>query len=134
MSRRLRYVPRPMVVEVTCRTIHGRFLLDPSPRLNRLVVGILARAQRKYGVRIHAFCVMSNHYHLLITVTDAQQLARFMNFVPIQLGAGSGTTGAMERTDSGVAAIRPSWSATNETHNSHDCATSCRRAARKASS
>src|SRR5688572_391591 len=90
MSRRLRYVPRPMVVEVTCRTIHGRYLLHPSPRLNRLVIGVLARAQRKYGVSLHAFCVMSNHYHLLITVTDAQQLARFMNFVQSSLAREAG--------------------------------------------
>jgi len=34
------------MVEVTCRTIHSRFLLRPSPELNDIVVGVLARAQR----------------------------------------------------------------------------------------
>ena len=90
MSRRLRYVPRPMVVEVTCRTVHGRFLLQPSSRFNRIAVGILARAQRMYDVRVHAFCIMSNHYHLLITVADALQLARFMNFVQSNLAREAG--------------------------------------------
>ena len=90
MSRRLRFVPRPMVVEVTCRTIHGRFLLQPSPRLNRLAVGVLARAQRMYGMRVHAFCIMSNHYHLLLSTQNAFQLARFMNFVQSNLAREAG--------------------------------------------
>jgi hypothetical protein len=43
MSRRLRYIPEGgAVVEVTCRTIHSRFLLRPSPELNDIVVGVLA--------------------------------------------------------------------------------------------
>jgi REP element-mobilizing transposase RayT len=79
-----------MVVEVTCRTVHGRFLLHPSPRLNRLAIGCLARAQRMYGMRIHAFCIMSNHYHLLLTARDALQLARFMNFVQSNLAREAG--------------------------------------------
>ena len=90
MSRRLRYLPRPMVVEVTCRTVHGRFLLHPSSRLNRVAIGILARAQKMYDVRVHAFCIMSNHYHLLVSATDALQLARFMNFVQSNLAREAG--------------------------------------------
>jgi REP element-mobilizing transposase RayT len=79
-----------MVVEVTCRTVHGRFLLHPSRRLNRLAIGVLARAQRRYEVRIHAFCLMSNHYHLLLQARDALQLARFMNFVQSNLAREAG--------------------------------------------
>jgi REP element-mobilizing transposase RayT len=90
MSRRLRFIPHPMVVEVTCRTVQGRFLLQPSAKLNRLAIGILARAQRMYGMQIHAFCIMSNHYHLLLTTTNALQLARFMNFVQSNLAREAG--------------------------------------------
>ena len=79
-----------MVVELTCRTVHGRFLLHPSSRLNRVAIGILARAQRMYDVRVHAFCIMSNHYHLLVSATDALQLARFMNFVQSNLAREAG--------------------------------------------
>jgi len=79
-----------MVVEVTCRTVHGRFLLHPSSRLNRVAIGILARAQRTCDVRVHAFCILSNHYHLLVSVTDALQLARFMNFVQSNLAREAG--------------------------------------------
>jgi hypothetical protein len=43
-----------------------------------------------YGVRVHAFCVMSNHYHLLLSLNDALQLARFMNFVQSNLAREAG--------------------------------------------
>ena len=77
--RRLRFVPQGgALVEVTCRTIHGRRLLRPSPKLNKIIVGVLGRAQRRYSVRICAFAFLSSHYHLLLDVEDARQLAGFM--------------------------------------------------------
>jgi hypothetical protein len=42
--------------EITCRTIHSRFLFRPTRRFNEIVVGILARAKTRYGVEISAFC------------------------------------------------------------------------------
>jgi REP element-mobilizing transposase RayT len=65
-------------VEVTCRTLHSRLLLRPSPRLNQIILGILARAKHRYGVRVCFFVCASNHLHLLLGVDDARQLARFM--------------------------------------------------------
>ena len=47
-----------------------RFLLRPDKRLNNLFVYCLALAAQKYGIQIHAFCVMSNHYHLVLTDTE----------------------------------------------------------------
>ena len=82
MARRLRFIPDGgALVEVTCRTVQGRFLLRPSDRLNRIIAGILARAQRFYPVDIHGFVFLSNHFHLLITTPHAQRLAQFMNYV-----------------------------------------------------
>ena len=81
MGRRLRFIPAGgSLVEVTNRTIQGRFLLRPSAELNRLLIGVLGRAQRLYGVRLHACIVLSNHYHLLLTVDSAHQLARFVGY------------------------------------------------------
>ena len=82
MSRKLRYVPEGGgLVEVTCRTLHSRFLLRPRPELNDLVVGVLGRAQRRYQVRCCAYIFLSNHFHLLLIVEDALQLSRFMGYV-----------------------------------------------------
>ena len=76
--RKLRYVPEKTMVEVTDRTIHGRFLLLPTPLLKKIAIGALGRAQRLHGVRIFGFACLSNHFHALLEVDDAEQLSRFM--------------------------------------------------------
>ena len=48
-------------------------------------MGALGRAQRRYGVEIHAFVFLSNHYHLLITVADVKQMARFVGYFEAKL-------------------------------------------------
>ena len=91
MSRRLRFIPGGgALVEVTCRTVQGRFLLKPTSELRSLTIGVLARAQRLYSVELHAFAFLSNHYHLLLTVENAQQLARFMNYLNSNLAREAG--------------------------------------------
>lgn len=79
MSRRIRFIPPGSLVEVTCRTVQGRCLLRPTPLVADLVRGALARAARLYPVEIHAFCFLSNHFHLLLTASGADRLAAFMN-------------------------------------------------------
>ena len=70
-----------MVVEITIRTIHGRHLLRPSDDINEIILGILGRAQELYGIRIHAFVFMSNHYHLILSIPDAKALAKFEGYL-----------------------------------------------------
>lgn len=90
MGRRIRFVPPDSLVEVTCRTVQGRLLLRPSPILRDLTLGILARAARLYPVRVHAFAFLSNHFHLLLTVPDAQRLAAFMGYLNSNLAREAG--------------------------------------------
>ncbi len=80
--RSLRYIPPGgSLVEVTSRTIQGRFLLDPDPDLNHVVLGVLGRAQRRYSMKICAFAFLSNHFHLLLDADDVHQLSRFMGYL-----------------------------------------------------
>ncbi len=72
-------------MEVTVRTKQSRLLLRPSPALNQIVLGVLGRAQQRYGVGCCAVVCMSNHWHALLQVEDAQQLARFMQYVDANL-------------------------------------------------
>lgn len=82
MARRLRYIPEGgALVEVCTRTFQGRFFLRPIAEVNEIILGVLGRAQRKYGVAIHDFVFLSNHYHMLITVRDTRQQARFIAYV-----------------------------------------------------
>jgi REP element-mobilizing transposase RayT len=60
------------VVPGTCYLVSRRctqreFLLKPSPLSNLIFKFVLAVAAARYGVLIHAACVMSNHYHLVVT-------------------------------------------------------------------
>jgi REP element-mobilizing transposase RayT len=81
MSRRLRFIPEGgALVEVTHRALHSRLLFRPSPLLNQIIIGTLARAKRRYKVRVCFFVAASNHLHLYLDVDDAEQLSRFMGY------------------------------------------------------
>jgi REP element-mobilizing transposase RayT len=81
MSRHLRFVPDGgALVEVTCRTIQGRLLLRPSQQLNDIVLGVLGRAQVRYPLEIVSFSFLGSHFHLLLWVRDARELALFMGY------------------------------------------------------
>lgn len=90
MARRLRHFPDRPLVEVTTRTLQGRFLLRPSPGLREIFVGILARAAALYDVKVHAFVCLSNHWHALLTPKDARELARFCCYVNTNLSKEAG--------------------------------------------
>jgi len=82
MGRGLRFVPEgKALVEVTVRTSQSRLLLRPGPAVNEIILGVLGRAQRLYPVRCCSVVFMSNHWHALLQVDDALQLARFMQHV-----------------------------------------------------
>lgn len=81
MGRRLRTFPPSSVVETTLRTVHRMFLLRPSPRLNRLIVGVVGRAQQQTGMTIYGFAFLSNHAHFLLRARSPAQLAAFQHAV-----------------------------------------------------
>ncbi|HEY0553942.1 MAG TPA: transposase [Thermoanaerobaculia bacterium] len=82
MSRPLRFIPDGgALVEVTCRTLQSRFLLRPRRDLDEIIAGVLGRAQRLYKVRVCGYMFASNHYHFLLDVDNARQLARFMGYI-----------------------------------------------------
>jgi REP element-mobilizing transposase RayT len=76
-----RYVPEGSLVEVTTRTLQGRFLLRPSRDLNDVVYGVLAKAAERYDVGVVHFVALSNHMHALLVPRDAQALADFMTYL-----------------------------------------------------
>jgi hypothetical protein len=65
MGRKLRHLPGDNhMVEVTCRVEQRRFLLRPSPQLNAIILGTLARFQERYAMTICGFVFMSNHFYV----------------------------------------------------------------------
>jgi REP element-mobilizing transposase RayT len=71
MPRPLRFVPAGSLVEITTRTIQSRLLLRPSPELTDIILGVIGKAQDLYGMAIHAFVVLSNHTHFLLSPSGA---------------------------------------------------------------
>lgn len=52
---------------VTRRCLEQRFFLRPSERVNAIVLFLLAVAAERSGVLLHAFCVLSDHWHIVLT-------------------------------------------------------------------
>ncbi len=57
---------------VTRRCTQRQFLLRPSRETNAIFLYVLAVAAQRFGIRLHAFCVLSNHFHLVLTDPDAR--------------------------------------------------------------
>ncbi len=81
MPRPLRYSGPWQPIEITARTFQGRFLLQPSKRLNALIAGVLAVARTKFDVRIYDFVFLSNHFHMLAAAPSPAVMSAFMCFV-----------------------------------------------------
>ena len=81
-NQTVRHVPAGGgTVEVMNRTFQERRLLRPGPEVNQAIVGILSRAVRRYRVQIVSFTVLSDHYHGILRVPDAKELAGFMCYI-----------------------------------------------------
>ena len=47
---------------VTRRCTERRFLLRPGPQTDAIFLYVLAVAAKRFGIKVHAFCVLSNQY------------------------------------------------------------------------
>ena len=76
--------PRPVLKGTTYlvsrRCSERRFFLRPSRLVNEVFLFLLAVAAERFGIRVHLFCVLSNHFHLLLTDPKAR-LPSFMQYL-----------------------------------------------------
>src|SRR5512137_1686654 len=52
---------------ITRRCFGRMFLLRPSPLVNAVFEYALAVKAKAYGIQLHAYCVLSNHWHCVLT-------------------------------------------------------------------
>jgi putative transposase len=52
---------------VTRRCSERRFFLRPDPEVDAIILYCLALAAERNGILLHAFVVLSNHYHFILT-------------------------------------------------------------------
>ncbi len=57
---------------VTRRCAQRQFLLRPSRETNEIFAYVLGVAARRFGIHVHAYCVLSNHFHLVVTDPGAR--------------------------------------------------------------
>jgi putative transposase len=79
-------MPRPLRIEYEGAYYHvmnrgrGRRLIFHDKRYYRAFLDTLAEAHQRFSAYIHAFCLMGNHYHLLIETPEAN-LNRIMRHI-----------------------------------------------------
>jgi len=77
MPRPLRNIEPEKLHLLSCRTRESELLLVPSPELNSIVGGVLAKYSQLYSINLYAVCVLSNHYHLLLSTNIEGNIALF---------------------------------------------------------
>jgi len=65
---------------ITRRVTQRLFLLKPSREVNQVFLYCLAVAAERFSVRVHAFCLLSNHFHLVATDPEGR-LPKFMRWL-----------------------------------------------------
>lgn len=82
MARPLRRVQTGGYYHVLNRG-NGGMTLFHKPADSHAFLGLLGEAQAKYPIDVLAFCLMSNHWHLVVRPRAADALAGFMRWVGV---------------------------------------------------
>ncbi len=62
---------------ITASTIHRQRLLGTSDK-RALVQNVLKKAVQQYGIRLYAWVILANHYHLLLKTSDVSPIYKFI--------------------------------------------------------
>ncbi|WP_041448543.1 hypothetical protein [Anaeromyxobacter sp. Fw109-5] len=95
---------------MTRRCSERRFFLRPSKLINEIFLYVLALAAARHGILVHAYCVLSNHAHLIIT-DPLGRLPAFMQYldslVARAVNASLGRFEGFWATDGSYSAVEP---------------------------
>ena len=82
MGRRLRQTLRAPYFHVINRSVR-RVPLFIRPLDYRAFLDVLAAGLDRYDVRLIAYCLLSNHWHLIVEPAGTKTLTRFMHWVTV---------------------------------------------------
>jgi putative transposase len=71
MSRKQRLLAPDVVYHVGSRRVEKRPMFDVVPRDRLVFLGLLDHVVRHYRWRCHAYCLMGNHFHLVVDTPEA---------------------------------------------------------------
>jgi len=78
--RKKRVIIEGVAYHVTSRT-NGKSPAFENDLGRKIMLVTLKNAKEKYGFRLHNFCIMPNHIHLLITPSNGTSLSRIMQWI-----------------------------------------------------
>ena len=78
--RKKRVITEGAAYHVTSRT-NGKIPAFESHLGRKIMLVTLANAKEKYGFRLHNFCIMPTHIHLLITPGSGTNLSRIVQWI-----------------------------------------------------
>lgn len=80
MSQKNRNVPPDSVHHIVNRG-NDKKIIYPEPVDYAAFLVLLREAREKFGVDLYAYCLMPNHFHLVVHTTGLDQLSAYMHFV-----------------------------------------------------
>jgi putative transposase len=80
MARRPRFYATGMPYHIVQRG-NNRSLCFYEPADQRHYLELFAKVSKRYGVAVHAYCLMSNHIHILLTCGHVDSISRMMRVV-----------------------------------------------------
>lgn len=78
--RKPRLLKKGALYHVTARANRKEMIFD-SKGIGDLFLQVVRRAKQKYDFRIENFCIMGNHYHLMIRPGPRESLSRIMQWI-----------------------------------------------------
>jgi putative transposase len=78
--RKKREIIEGAAYHVTSRT-NDKIPAFKDERSRKIMLFTLKNAKKKYGFRLHNFCIMPNHIHLLISPNKGTNLSRIMQWI-----------------------------------------------------
>lgn len=106
MPRAPRYQAADVVYHVGSRGVEKRAIYDVVPRDREYFLGLLAEVIERYGWLCHSYCLMGNHFHLVVE-TPGANLSIGMQFLKGEYAAWFNAVGG---TREGTLFERRFWS------------------------
>lgn len=78
--RKPRLLKDGALYHVSARANRKEMILD-SDKMKDLFMAVVIRAKKKYRFQIENFCIMGNHYHLMIRPASCESLSRIMQWI-----------------------------------------------------
>jgi len=78
--RKLRQLRDGAQYHVTARINRSEMILLPGEE-KKLLISVIERAKKRYRFQVINFCIMNNHFHLIIKPCDEESLSRIMQWI-----------------------------------------------------